>query len=160
MNRFLTSRLLLLLSLLAVVPLAACGGGSGGPGGQRNAPNSIVVLADSSLKEAFTKIGQKFESANPGKTVTFTFGASKSLANKAAAGDPGDVLAVAGVQAMNSTQQVQLGSPEAFATKGSVTYQIVTLNQSKNTSLSQQFINVVMSDPGQQMLRQAGFAGP
>jgi ABC-type molybdate transport system substrate-binding protein len=36
----------------------------------------------------------------------------------------------------------------------------VTLQQSKNTSLSNQFINQVLSQSGQQVLRQAGFQAP
>ena len=68
MKIFQKSRLVLLPVLLALIPLAACGGGSDstGPGGQRNAPSSISVLADSSLETAFTKIGQQFESRRPG----------------------------------------------------------------------------------------------
>jgi ABC-type molybdate transport system substrate-binding protein len=160
-NTFWKNRLFILLSLLVVVPLSACGGSSsGGPGGQRDAPDSILVLADSSLKDAFTQLAQQIHSANPSRTVHFTFGPSKAMAQKANAGDPGDVLAVAGVQNMNSAQKAQLGNPVTFATKGSVTYQIVTLNQTKNSSLATQFINVVTSDPGQQVLSQAGFSGP
>ncbi len=61
------NRLLLLPAVLALIPLTACGGGSDstGPGGQRNAPNSILVLADSSLKAAFTQIGTQFEARTP-----------------------------------------------------------------------------------------------
>jgi ABC-type molybdate transport system substrate-binding protein len=159
---FQKSRLVLLPVLLALIPLAACGGGSDstGPGGQRNAPSSISVLADSSLESAFTKIGQQFESQNSGSTVTFKFGSSAGLAQQALAGDPGDLLTTADQADMNSTAKVQLNEPKIFATKGSATYAIVTLTQSKNTSLGQQFINLVTSPSGQQILHQAGFAAP
>ena len=42
-----------LLALVALIPLTACGSSdsSTGVGGQRNAPNAIAVLADSSLKK-------------------------------------------------------------------------------------------------------------
>lgn len=153
------SRLLLVFALLVVVPLAACGSSnSTGPGGQRNAPSSILVLADSSLKKAFTTLGKQFEGAYPGNTVTFKYGASSALAHQAAGGAAGDVLATAGVQSMNAAQSVQLSSPTKFASKGQILYQIVTLKQSKNTSLSQQFINLVTSAHGQQVLSAAGFS--
>jgi len=150
-----------LLALLALVPLTACGGSdSTGPGGQRNAPSTILVLADSSLKAAFTQIGQQFESQNPGSTVTFSYGSSAELSQKAVAGDPGDVLATADQQSMVAAQKAQLDSPSVFATQGSNQCQIVTLTQSKNTGLSSQFISLVMSQSGQQILRKAGFGSP
>jgi molybdate transport system substrate-binding protein len=153
--------LLALLALLALPSLSACGGSdSTGPGGQRNAPSSITVLADSSLKDGFTKLGNQFESENPGSTVNFTYGPSSSLAQKAVAGDPGDVLATNDKQAMDSAQKVQLGQLATFATKGPAVYQIVSLVQSKNTSLSQEFIDLVTGPSGQQVLTQAGFAAP
>ncbi len=156
------NRLVLLLALLALIPLSACGGGSDstGPGGQRNAPSSITVLADSTLKDAFTQIGSQFEAQNSGKTVNFTFGSSAALAQQAVAGDPGDVLTTADQADMNSTQKVQFDSPQLFASKGSSTYAIATLTQSKNTSLSQQFINFVTTQPGQAILLKDGFGPP
>jgi len=156
------SRLVLLPALLALlIPLAACGGSnSTGPGGQRNAPNAITVLADSSLKAAFTQLGKQFETQNPGSTVTFTYGSSAGLSQQAVAGDPGDVLATTDQQSMVAAQSAQLSSPRVFATKGSNQCQIVTLRQSKNTALSNQFINLVMSQSGQATLRKAGFGAP
>ena len=148
------NRLFLLLALLALFPLSACGGS------ERDAPNSIAVLADSSLENAFTKLGQEFESENPGATVTFTFDESEALAQQAVAGEPGDLLTTTDEQTMNSAQKVQLDDPETFATKGSATYQIVSLTQSKNTSLGQEFINLVTGPDGQQVLSDAGFAAP
>ncbi len=61
---------------------------------------------------------------------------------------------------MDSTEKVQLNSPQLFASKGSATYAIVTLTQSKNTTLSQQFINCVTSQAGKQILVQNGFGPP
>jgi ABC-type molybdate transport system substrate-binding protein len=154
--------LALVLALVALVPLTACGGSSDstGPGGQRNAPSSILVLADSSLKDAFTQIGKQFEAQNAGSTVNFTYGSSSALSQQAVAGDPGDLLTTADQADMNSAEKVQLTSPKLFASKGSATYAIATLTQSKNTSLSQQFINYVVSDAGQKILLQDGFGPP
>jgi ABC-type molybdate transport system substrate-binding protein len=148
------NRLFLVLILLSLFPLSACGGS------ERNAPSSIAVLADSSLENPFTKLGQEFESENPGTTVTFTFGESDALAQQAVSGGPGDLLTTTDVQTMDSAQEVQLDDPETFATKGSATYQIVSLTQSKNTSLSQEFINLVTGPTGQKVLSAAGFAAP
>ena len=251
-------RLGVLTTLLVLLPLAACGGGSGA-GGERNAPNSITVLAASSLTGAFTELGKRFESENPGVSVKFAFDSSATLAQQAVGGAPADVLATADQKTMDSAQQVQLDEPKVFATNvmvlvtpadnpagitsfsdlntssvkyvvcvptapcGSVgaallkqnhitsdpvstevdvksvlakvtsgeadagvvyktdaiaagdqvrtfpipgtksqvtTYPIVTLTQSKNTSLSQEFINLVTGPSGQQVLRQAGFGPP
>ena|SRR5947208_3511868 len=64
--------------------LTACGsGGSNGPGGERNAPDSIAVLAESSLKEAFTKIAQQLEGVNAGKTAHHTERATPSGRHRA-----------------------------------------------------------------------------
>jgi ABC-type molybdate transport system substrate-binding protein len=153
--------LIALFALFALLPLSGCGGdSSGGPGGQRDAPSAITVLADSSLKTPFTKLGRQFEGQNPGSTVTFTYGASTDLAKQAVAGDPGDVLTTNSQQAMNSAEKVQLGQLQTFATKGPAIYQIVTLTQSKNTTLAQQFITLVTGPSGQKVLTQAGFGPP
>ena len=156
------NRLLLLPAVLALIPLTACGGSSDstGPGGQRNAPSSITVLADSTLKAAFTQIGTQFEAQNSGTTVKFTFGPSATLSQQALAGDPGDLLSTSNQADMDSTDKVQLNSPQLFASKGSATYAIVTLTQSLNSTLSQQFINFVTSQAGKQILVNDGFGPP
>jgi molybdate transport system substrate-binding protein len=56
---------------------------------------SITVFAASSLKEAFTTIGKQFEAAHPGVKVTFSFGASSTLATQIINGAPADVFASA-----------------------------------------------------------------
>ena len=48
-------------------------GASGASGG---AEAELTVFAASSLTEAFSEIGDEFEAANPGTTVTFNFGPS------------------------------------------------------------------------------------
>jgi ABC-type molybdate transport system substrate-binding protein len=160
-KNLLKNRLVLLVGLLALIPLSACGGSdsSTGPGGQRNAPNAITVLADSSLKAAFTQLGKQFEQSS-GATVTFTYGTSAELSQKAVAGDPGDVLATTDQQSMVAAQKVQLSGAQVFATQNGNQCQIATLIQSKNTSLSSQFINLVLGPSGQQVLRAAGFQAP
>jgi molybdate transport system substrate-binding protein len=56
---------------------------------------SITVFAAASLKEAFTTIGKRFEAANPGVKVTFSFAASSALATQIINGAPADVFASA-----------------------------------------------------------------
>jgi molybdate transport system substrate-binding protein len=55
----------------------------------------LVVFAASSLDAAFTEIGDAFESANPGVTVTLNFGPSDSLAGQIGSEATADVFASA-----------------------------------------------------------------
>jgi molybdate transport system substrate-binding protein len=55
----------------------------------------LTVLAAASLTGTFTKIGKDFEAANPGVHVTFSFGASSTLAQQIIQGAPADVFASA-----------------------------------------------------------------
>jgi molybdate transport system substrate-binding protein len=105
--------------LVGVVALgfAACGSdaGGGGAGGAASATASgsaslsgdITVLAAASLTESFTTLGQQFEAANPGTKVTFSFGASSTLATQITSGAPADVFASASPK--NMTQVVSAG---------------------------------------------------
>ena len=62
---------------------------------------SITVFAASSLKEAFTTIGKQFEALHPGVKVTFSFGASSTLATQIINGAPADVFASASPKNMH-----------------------------------------------------------
>jgi molybdate transport system substrate-binding protein len=83
-------------ALAVTLALAGCGGGedrrSRGPAQASPAP--VTVFAAASLTEAFTEIGRQLESTS-GTRVTFSFGASSSLARQVANGAPADVLATA-----------------------------------------------------------------
>jgi molybdate transport system substrate-binding protein len=72
--------------------LAGCSDPEGAAGTSERA---LTVSAASSLTEAFTEIGDAFESANPGVTVTFNFGSSDGLATQINEGAPVDVFASA-----------------------------------------------------------------
>jgi molybdate transport system substrate-binding protein len=66
--------------------------------GSSSAPpvtGKLTVLAAASLTGTFTKIGKDFEAANPGVHVTFSFGASSTLAQQIIQGAPADVFASA-----------------------------------------------------------------
>ena len=70
--------------------------------GERINPVSgpITVFAASSLTEAFTVIGEKFEDRNPDATITFSFGSSSTLATQIEQGGPVDVFASADFDTM------------------------------------------------------------
>jgi molybdate transport system substrate-binding protein len=55
----------------------------------------ITVLAAASLTEAFTEMGKAFEADSPDTKVTFSFGASSTLATQANQGAPADLFASA-----------------------------------------------------------------
>jgi molybdate transport system substrate-binding protein len=60
----------------------------------------LVVFAAASLSEAFAEIGQAFQGAHPGVTVTFDFAASQQLAQQMEEGAPADVFASANQRQM------------------------------------------------------------
>ncbi len=77
---------------------------------------SITVFAAASLTDAFEEIKSQFEAANPDVTVTFSFGASSSLAEQINSGAPADVFASASASTMD--QVVDAGNaddPTTFA---------------------------------------------
>ena len=118
---------------LAGITVAGCSSSSSGTGASSSASSSspaasasasssaalsgsITVFAASSLKEAFTTIGNQFEAAHPGVKVTFSFGASSTLATQITNGAPADVFASASPK--NMQQVVTAGdasNPVNFA---------------------------------------------
>jgi molybdate transport system substrate-binding protein len=112
-------------SAAALLMLAGCSGGdtdiepsssqtptSAQPTLTQSVEGSITVLAAASLTDVFTALGKSFEDANPGTTVTFSFGASSALATQVLEGAPADVLATANESTM---QQVVDGGKVASA---------------------------------------------
>ncbi|MFC7531546.1 molybdate ABC transporter substrate-binding protein [Actinoplanes sp. GCM10030250] len=90
------------LSALAIFGLGGCGGagpdqdpGSGTGESAGAVSGSVTVFAAASLTESFTTIGEQFEAAHPGTTVTFNFGGSSGLATQINEGAPADVFASA-----------------------------------------------------------------
>jgi molybdate transport system substrate-binding protein len=97
------------LAALAVVLIAgttACGSfdsRSGGVAEDASEPTAqLTVFAASSLTNAFTTIGTDFEAANPGTTVTFSFGSSTDLAMQIGSEGTADVFASASGTAMDT----------------------------------------------------------
>ena len=114
------------LPVMAASVLVGCGADSGsssststdGTSGPSSASLSgeIIVFAAASLTEAFEELKTRFEEANPGVTVTFSFAASSALAEQINSGAPADVFASASAGTMD--QVVDAGNasdPTTFA---------------------------------------------
>lgn len=82
-----------LVAAMTVLTTAACG--SDPAAGEGEVGGEVVVFAAASLTEAFTQIGEDFEAANPGVTVTLNFAGSSTLAQQINEGAPADVFASA-----------------------------------------------------------------
>jgi molybdate transport system substrate-binding protein len=105
------------LVLLLVLPLAACGDDDEGGDAESGDSQELTVLAAASLTDVFEGMADDFESANDGAEVTFSFGSSTDLAEQAADGAPGDVLATADETSMTVAEDAGVtGDVETFAT--------------------------------------------
>lgn len=102
------------LALALVLPLAACGGGDEGSAG--GGQDTLTVLAAASLTDVFEQLATPFEEEH-GVDVTISFDSSTNLAEQAADGAPGDVLATADEASMTIAEDAGVtGEVEAFAT--------------------------------------------
>ena len=63
---------------------------------------TLTVFAAASLTDAFTEIGETFQTANPGVTVTFNFAGSQALRTQIEEGAPADVFASASGKEMDA----------------------------------------------------------
>ena len=63
---------------------------------------TLTVFAAASLTDAFTEIGENFQTANPGVTVTFNFAGSQALRTQIEEGAPADVFASASGKEMDA----------------------------------------------------------
>jgi molybdate transport system substrate-binding protein len=81
------------------------------------ASETLTVLAASSLTEAFTALGHRFERTHPGVRVRLSFDASSTLAEQVTQGAPADVLATADQQTMRQVTKAGLAAapPKVFA---------------------------------------------
>jgi len=94
--------------------LAACGDDDQEGGGD---DATLQVLAASSLTDVFTELGEQFEADHDGVDVELSFGSSTDLAEQAADGAPGDVLATADSTAMSVAEGAGVvADPATFAT--------------------------------------------
>ncbi|KAA1422055.1 molybdate ABC transporter substrate-binding protein [Nocardioides humilatus] len=85
--------------------------------GNSDDDQTLTVLAASSLTDVFTTLGDQFEADHDGVDVEFSFGSSTDLAEQAADGAPGDVLATADQTAMTVAEDAGVvADPTSFAT--------------------------------------------
>ncbi len=115
--------------LFLVGALSACGSHSA------NATSSpprvtLNVFAAASLTNAFKEIGQKFQQAHAGVTVTFNFAGSQQLAQQINQGAPADVFASANQTQMNVA--IQGGSIDASSSKVFVHNRLVLIFPKSN----------------------------
>lgn len=109
---------------------------SGSGAGSTTLRGSITVLAAASLTEAFGTIAKKFEAANPGTSVTLSYGASSQLATQITQGKPADVFASASTRNMTSvTQAGDAANPANFASN-TLEIAVPPSNPGKITSLA------------------------
>lgn len=82
-----------------------------------NVTGNITVSAAASLTQVFGKIGDDFEAAHPGTSVTFNFGSSATLETQLQQGAPADAFASADQDTMNKAVSADLvdGTPTVFA---------------------------------------------
>jgi molybdate transport system substrate-binding protein len=87
------------------------------PAGAGTVSGPLTVLAAASLTESFGALGREFEKAHPGVRVTFSFGASSSLAAQITEGAPADVFASAAPAPMETVRRDgdTVGEPRTFA---------------------------------------------
>jgi molybdate transport system substrate-binding protein len=117
-QRLLRSSRSALVALLLVAPVAACGSGDDSGGGSGGDDPKLTVLAAASLTGVFEDFADDFEADHDGVDVAFSFGSSTDLAEQAADGAPGDVLATADEESMQVAVDADVTSsdPETFAT--------------------------------------------
>jgi molybdate transport system substrate-binding protein len=103
--------------VVAGLLLVACG-----DDGEDDGSREVLVLAASSLTDAFTEVEAAFEEANPDVDVVLTFDSSSTLAAQVAEGGPGDVLATADERTMATAVESGAvhGEPEVVATNRGV----------------------------------------
>ncbi len=139
--------LALLAAAAATCLLAACGASSSGgatpsASGQAGAASSstvsgeITVLAAASLTETFQTLGKQFEAANPGTTVTISFGASSALATQIQQGAPADVFASASQKTMDAVVSAGWASSSTPFTENVMEIAVPPSNPAKVTGLS------------------------
>jgi molybdate transport system substrate-binding protein len=59
---------------------------------QTDTENTITIYAASSLTDAFSEIGKRFEAENPGTKIVFNFAGSQQLAQQLGQGAPADIF--------------------------------------------------------------------
>src|SRR6516225_8271178 len=125
---------------LAAVAVAGCSSSSSsspsGTSSSKPATGTITVFAAASLTGTFTQLGKQFETAHPGDTVKFSFGASSTLATQITSGAPADVFASASPKNMQTVVTAgDASNPQDFA-KNTAEVAVPPSNPAKVTSVN------------------------
>lgn len=116
------------------------------------ATGKITVFAAAALKKAFTEIGERFKTDNPGDDVEFSFAGSSDLVTQLTQGAPADVFASADTNNMDKVAAAAgllAGDPTNFATN-TLSIAVAPGNPKKITSfkdLTQPGLAVVVCAP-------------
>jgi molybdate transport system substrate-binding protein len=112
----LTRRTALVFATVATLAIAGCSNSKTGSATSAGVSGKITVLAASSLTKVFTSLGNEFQTAHPGTTVTFSFGSSATLATQIVQSAPADVFASASPATMKRVTDAgdAEGTPDLF----------------------------------------------
>lgn len=98
--------------VLLALAITSCSTGS-------SQPRTLTVYAAASLTDAFTEIGNAFETSHPGVSITFNFGGSQNLRTQIEQGAPADIFASANTKEMDTLvtgKFVNADAPKVFLT--------------------------------------------
>lgn len=100
------------MSVLLGSTLVGCGGDAA------TEPETVTVFAASSLTDAFTELGTRYEALKPGVDVVLNFAGSSELATQIGQGAPADVFAAADQTSMTALAATggTASEPAVFAT--------------------------------------------
>jgi len=110
-------RCLKLLIILVVLLGTACGDISDANSVKNPRKQQLTIYAAASLAEAFTHLGEVFESTQPDVEVVISFAGSQQIAQQLSQGAPGDLFASANEKQMNnviSSGRVKSGAHQEF----------------------------------------------
>ncbi|WIB76840.1 molybdate ABC transporter substrate-binding protein [Curtobacterium sp. MCPF17_002] len=115
---------LITVAACAVLVLAGCATASPGAGETTTSSattgptGKVTVFAAASLQQTFTTLGERYEHAHPGTTITFSFAGSSDLVTQIQNGAPADVFAAADEATMDELEgtDIAAGSARDFAT--------------------------------------------
>lgn len=115
-RRILRSAAALLAAGALGLAATACRGTGDEAGGADDGATTLTVFAAASLRTAFDRLGEDFETQSSGVDVAISYGGSSDLVTQVTAGAPADVLATADEPTMADTADTLAGDPEIFAT--------------------------------------------
>ena len=139
------------LSAFLMVGFAAGCGPSNPAATRAGSGKTLTVFAAASLKKAFSEIGEKFKTDNPGTDVEFSFAGSADLVTQLTQGAPADVFASADGKNMAKVEKAGLlAGPAVNFASNTLTIVVAPGNPKKVTSfedLTQAGLAVVVCAP-------------